>query len=208
MLENLTKTSKFLIGLAVQVLVILGIVIVKLAVLSGGTEIALRLVPVDPRDMLRGDYMTIRYDISSVPGYYFSYSPIQDGDTVYVPLIKNGLFWTATSGVSKNLPVQKNTDYVYIKGTVINGGAEASAFSGNNNFNRFNNTGNVSLKYNIEQYYVPEGLGNTWVATRCSSWSGDRCLDTGSDDTYAVVAVGDNGASVLKKLIHNGKPWP
>nr|WP_317890768.1 GDYXXLXY domain-containing protein [Paenibacillus arenilitoris] len=37
------------------------------SLLTGGTEIKLRIEPVDPRSMLQGDYMTLRYAISTPP---------------------------------------------------------------------------------------------------------------------------------------------
>ena len=179
MWKKLSKISKFSAGLAFQILVILAIVIYKLSISQGGTAVALRLQPVDPRDMLRGDYMTIRYDISGIPSYNFSYSPVRDGDVVYVPLYKSAGVWNAASGISKKKPENGGADYVYIKGVVENGGSEAGAFSGSNVWGGLNGGGTVFLKYNIEQYYVPEGLGGTWVSSRCATWNLDRCFNAG-----------------------------
>src|SRR3989344_3670842 len=38
----------------------------KESVLRGGQEVLLQTVPVDPRDIFRGDYVTLRYEISTL----------------------------------------------------------------------------------------------------------------------------------------------
>ena len=40
----------------------------RAAILRSGMEVLLKTAPVDPRDLLRGDYVILSYDISSVPG--------------------------------------------------------------------------------------------------------------------------------------------
>ena len=134
-------------------------------------------------------------------------SLVRDGDTIYVPLMKSGNFWVAINGITKTLPDSSKTAYIYIKGVIQNGGQEATPFS-ENNFNNWNNQSNITLKYNIESYFVPQGLGSTWVGARCSSWSQGRCMDAGDIGTYAVVSVGESGDGVLKQLYQNSKPWP
>ena len=39
----------------------------RAAILVSGTEVLLKTAPVDPRDLLRGDYVALSYDISRVP---------------------------------------------------------------------------------------------------------------------------------------------
>src|SRR4029077_13511649 len=39
----------------------------RAAILAYGTDVLLKTAPVDPRDLLRGDYVTLNYDISRVP---------------------------------------------------------------------------------------------------------------------------------------------
>ena len=45
-------------------LALLWIVSGRVSLLSSGQEVVLQTVPVDPRDLLRGDYVILRYDIS------------------------------------------------------------------------------------------------------------------------------------------------
>ena len=37
------------------------------SILQSGTEVVLKTAPIDPRDLLRGDYVILNYEISSVP---------------------------------------------------------------------------------------------------------------------------------------------
>ena len=39
----------------------------RAAILRDGREIVLKVEPVDPRDLLRGDYVRLCYEISSIP---------------------------------------------------------------------------------------------------------------------------------------------
>src|SRR5690606_14422471 len=62
----------------------------RAAVLRDGSEVTLSVEPVDPRDLLRGDYVTLAYNISRVPADLFGEMAEERGDeddrTVYVRL--------------------------------------------------------------------------------------------------------------------------
>ena len=61
--------------------------------LRSGTAVRLASVPVDPRDLLRGDYVILRYaveDTRGLPG-----PVVRDGDRVYLRLAPKGALWTA-----------------------------------------------------------------------------------------------------------------
>src|SRR3989339_387941 len=58
---NLGKKTKFILAVSIQILVILIIIIFKYSVLTGGSAVFLEIMPVDPRDPLRGDYVTFKY---------------------------------------------------------------------------------------------------------------------------------------------------
>jgi len=133
----MTKSNRFFIAIAFQVLIICAIAIFKLSVASGGTEVLVRIQPVDPRDPLRGDYVTFQYDISSV---YGSYNTMYTrGQTVYVPLRKSGKYWVADY-VRSEAPTD---DSLYLKATVK---ADSSRDQ------------KVSVTYGAEEYFIPEGL--------------------------------------------------
>jgi uncharacterized membrane-anchored protein len=74
----------------VQALVPLGLIGWNELALATGTEVTLRTVPVDPVDLFRGRYVTLRYEISGLP-----VEPgTRAGDTVYVALREDGGRWT------------------------------------------------------------------------------------------------------------------
>jgi uncharacterized membrane-anchored protein len=56
-------------GLALVLVVFVGLVLHKEAVLRDGQPILLRLAPVDPRSLMQGDYMTLRYAIQADPSW-------------------------------------------------------------------------------------------------------------------------------------------
>ena len=126
-----------------QVVVIVAIIVFKLSVLTGGTDILLKVAPVDPRDLLRGDYATFEYDISNVDWSYYGNGrqiKIKGGDTVYVTLRQSGKYHVVRA-VEKNRPTGGE---IFIKGTVDSGGSQ------------------IHVIYGIEQYFIPEGTGQNF----------------------------------------------
>jgi len=144
----LTKQTKFIIAIVVQLVIIFSIIIFKIAVLTGGTEVLLKIEPVDPRDPLRGDHLTFSYyKISNLYTYLFNYSPIRGGDTVYVPLKKQENYWIATFGVQKTKPIGEGK--IFLRGKV-------SSVYGDK----------VHIIYGIEDYFIPEGAGQDFTFWR------------------------------------------
>lgn len=179
----MTKQIKFILAVALQLVIILAIIIFKLTVLRGGTEVLLLIEPVDPRSPLRGDYLNFRYEISEIQRAYLLGFPSgilpKEGSTVYVPLKKGGKFWFADSGVTTEKP--RESKEVFIKGKI-------SLIS--------HDDSTLHLLYGIEEYFIPEGKGaglNLW----------DR-----SSEALAKVVVDENGNAVLKQIYVDNQPWP
>jgi uncharacterized membrane-anchored protein len=183
-----TKQTKFILAIALQILIIFGIVIFKMAVLTSGTEILLKIEPVDPTDWLRGDYVTFQYKISNLDSYLFSNEQIKNGDTVYVILHQSRKYWTAQK-VQKTKP--STDDQIFIKGKVANGGLESQADLFPQQ--RFSNS-RIYIVYGIEEYYIPEGKGREF-----------SFLDK---ESFAKVSVDENGNAVLKQIYVDNKSWP
>ncbi len=180
-----TKLTKFIAAITVQVVVIFAIIIFKYSILVGGTEVLLKIAPVDPRDMLRGDYATFQYDISNVDPYSVA-GEIKNGDTVYVALYQGGKYW-AIESVRK---VQPEDGSVFIKGKVESGGSGSSAESFSIRFMG----SRMHIVYGIEQFFIPEGSG--------------RSFSFFGKEAAARVVIDDNGNAVLKQIYVNDKPWP
>jgi uncharacterized membrane-anchored protein len=68
-------------GLALALLGPTGLVVQKELVLARGQPVLLELAPVDPRSLMQGDYMTLRYAISAQQGWDNDDKP-QDGHLV------------------------------------------------------------------------------------------------------------------------------
>ncbi|MCX4274642.1 MAG: GDYXXLXY domain-containing protein [Candidatus Gastranaerophilales bacterium] len=108
MMGNKTKT---LIILGFWLILALFFVGINEKVFLTGDEIRLNVKPVDPRDLLRGQYVALNYDISEIQ--VGKNADFKRDETVYVTLIKEGEIYVAQS-VYKFKP-SKNP---YIKGKV------------------------------------------------------------------------------------------
>jgi uncharacterized membrane-anchored protein len=72
------------VGLGLQFAVLVAMIAQRLLLLSTGVTYFVRVVPVDPRDLLRGDYVILSYEFSRVsdsnPGpIYVTLEPAGDG---------------------------------------------------------------------------------------------------------------------------------
>lgn len=127
----------FIILILLQLLILVGLTGYNEAILAFGKTVVLQTVPVDPRDLFRGDYVVLRYEISTldhVPGYW----QIDEGDEIYVKLEKEDDVWDAVQ-ISKAEP----EDWYYF----IAGEVEDVWDS------------RLMVEYGIEAYFVPEGEG-------------------------------------------------
>lgn len=144
------KLILFVLFVGLQLLVIGGFFAQRLFTLSTGIQVILRTVPVDPRDLIRGEYVALRYEISTISQYIADDQSLKVGDTVYVTLEKNSYddFWRAMS-VSKTAP----TDYsVAIKGKITSiPDTNVDVWS--------QRSSGIGVEYGIERYFVEAGKG-------------------------------------------------
>jgi len=112
---------------------------------STSKEIWVKPVPVDPRDIFRGEYVQLRYDFSVFYAnllHQNEVKPKKVSDIYAVLIEKNGLY------VLSYFTLQKpSSDLVFLKGTLIGRYSEDSLFEG------------ATIRYNIESWFVPEGQG-------------------------------------------------
>lgn len=125
-------------------LVQLGLIAVPLAdrleVQSKGKEVTLELVPVDPRDLLRGDYVIIKLAINTLPkGLPGTEVGLKTGETVYVGLAPSDKGVAVPTKVSRT---REEAGAIAIKGTVLSGEPEE-----------------VRVDYGIDAFFLPEGEG-------------------------------------------------
>ncbi len=128
-----------LIIFSLWLFIILVFVVFEEFTLRTGVEVLLKTVPVDPRDLLRGDYVVLNYDISSFERK--DEKNILSG-TVYSVLNVDDKNIASISRVQKEKPSGKE---LFIKGktTRCNGFLDKR----------------VCIEYGIESYFVKENEG-------------------------------------------------
>lgn len=108
--------------------------------LKTGREVLLKTVPVDPRDLLRGDYVILNYEVAQIPSYFRDYG---ENKTVYVMLRTDKKNIAHFDGITDKQPKS-----LFLKGrtgkcqTII----------------PFYRSGRC-VNFGIESYFVKEGTG-------------------------------------------------
>ena len=141
------KFKLLLLVLALQSAWILGTTFVQERALAVGKLISLETRRVDPRDLLRGDYLILNYKISDVPAGLFSPPVPKDlpaGTKVYVALEQRGQFHEV---------VKASTNQFDPAGNEI-------LLQGQTRWGWNTGTNAVHVEYGIDRYYVAEGTGN------------------------------------------------
>ena len=130
-------------------------------------SVMLRTLPVDPRDLLRGDYMILRYEISTPPANWlqkreesFAYP-----NDVYVVLRTDSEGFSVIDRVQYYVPRNGQT---FLKAKYRN----------------------RQLIYDMEKYFVPEGMG------------------TPSGVITVEASVRGDGQPQIKHLFLDGTPYP
>jgi uncharacterized membrane-anchored protein len=113
----------------VQLALPLGLAGLAAADLAFGEEIRLKAQPIDPLDVFRGNYVVLRYQISSLPVF----GDVRRGETLCARLQESDGEWRASYA-----------DPGHPTGTVICGRARDDASAGES----------VGIEYGIETYYA------------------------------------------------------
>jgi len=112
--------------------------------LKNGTELELKTVPVDPSEILRGDYVTLRYEISTYREEGPRLQMLHRNRPVYVALERREGRW-AIAGVHPQPPAT---------GFFLRGRVRSVAQS------------RLEIAYGIESFFVPEGEGKRYEEAR------------------------------------------
>ena len=170
----------------IQVALIAVMVLDRVQILREGSEVKLSTKPVDPRDFLRGDYVVLNYEISSVRAPELKDQPASGKHAdVYVRLAPNAEGFHAAVSVHRE-PVSVTFPEILIRGRVVSGancGGDVRLFCDR-----------LQLNYGIERYFVPEGEG-----TRVEQARRDG-------QVTIVAAVTSAGRAAIKRLLVDGKP--
>jgi uncharacterized membrane-anchored protein len=171
------KLKLLILILALQTAWILGTTFVQERALTNGKVVLLETRPVDPRDLLRGDYLILNYKISDVPLDLFlppRTNGLPPGQTVYVALKPRGQFHEVVRASTE--PIEPAAEYVVLRGlTRTSWGGSLWT--------------NTHLEYGLERYYVREGTGNP------------------RGKITVQVAVPASGQGSIKRVFLDGKPY-
>jgi uncharacterized membrane-anchored protein len=161
-----------LVTASVQLLILLGMIALRTLPLLTGQTVLVRVVPVDPRDLFRGDYVILSYEFSRTPREGIEGLANEDrgdwrkleGRAVYVPLVRDSVpgHWRA-----EKVTLVKPDAGPFLKGQMGRYG---------------------SMEFGIEAYYVQEGSGH-----RFEQAIRNRRLS-------AELAVTSSGQAALKSL--------
>jgi uncharacterized membrane-anchored protein len=146
--------------------------------LRAGEEVMLKVAPVDPRDIFRGDYVILNYEISSQNKERLQLADegktayFMQGKTVYVMLEKDGKYYK-----SGDVYVTRPAEGLFIKGEVDFWGMGS----------------NFTIIYGIENFFVPEDQG--------------KIIESGSNmnRVSAKVVINAYGNASIKELYIDDK---
>jgi uncharacterized membrane-anchored protein len=174
---------------------VIAYIIVNRAIhLAHGREIVLDVIPVDPRDLLRGDYVRLSYPVSRINGSIVHLPEYpEDGMPIFVTLERQGQApankWVAVAA-STERPASPDTE-----GKVVLRGRLASwyAHDTDGRANKLTAKDHISVNYGIETYFIPEGTGAAL----------ERMTREGVIKT--IVNVGRDGRAAIKGIIIDGE---
>ena len=203
----------FIVVIALQVVFLLGIVGYRETILTLGRTAVLQTVPVDPRDLFRGEFVVLRYEISTLgiaenvpPGEGRPVPPEggendtpADGEIRPPPRIE--IVPTSKTHLLLGEINEGDTVYVGLPGDdddgikmlfVQTGGPspETDLFIKGRVTQKRGNT--ITVEYGIEQFFVPEGEG--------------LAIER-ADDVKVRVSINRSGTAAIKELIVDGEVW-
>ena len=180
--------------MAMRTLIVVGLLTVALAymiidrqtMLNSSRVVTLKVVPVDPNDMFRGEYVVLSYDVSRLDVSKLEGDDKFDyQDKVHVTLVPDGATWKAAA-IARSKPAS-TPGGVSINGTVTSiSSGPATGPDGQPQTAPAPQI--VSVDYGIESYFVPQGTGKEIEA---EARKGDLMVD---------VAVDDKGRGAIKAI--------
>lgn len=162
----------------------------RAGILRSGTEIRLRTVPVDPRDLFRGDYVVLGYEISTLdPAKLGGESGFRRGETVHVRLAPGPDGFARAVALSRSLPAGTAAEPV-ITGRVV--GVNSCGTNESGAWDCSQERRSLRIAYGLESYFVPQGSGRAIELTE------RRRIEV-------VAAVSPSGEAAIKRLLIDGK---
>ena len=182
---------------------------------GSGTKIVLQTIPIDPRDLLRGEYVDLRYEISDVTvenvscyrlclGYDLEDSSNRPrsrkdflssayGETIYILLTKEPYRDETQANLLDSswyvYDISESNSFdnkpVEIESVVVKGRIEEIEEV----FTEIDSLIRITVDYGIEQYFLEEGKG---------------VMVENADDVKVEVTIANNGKAFITDLIVDG----
>ncbi|MEX2245586.1 MAG: GDYXXLXY domain-containing protein [Dehalococcoidia bacterium] len=144
---RLTPLQKLILVAGLQLFLLAALLGFKGYTVLTGETIVLAVAPVDPRDPFRGDYVTVRYDISTIDSDEVAGDDYVEG-TVYVELREGSDgYWDAVALHEKR---ERSFDGTLL----IKGHIESQNYGLGAGYS-------YEIDYGIEEVFIPEGSGTT-----------------------------------------------
>lgn len=182
--QRIPKAVLFGAAILLQCAILVLMVVDRTQILREGTEVTLQTRPVDPRALLRGDYVVLGYDISQLPAGALAGQPTAERNpVVFVKLAPdaNGLYQAASVHAE---PVTVTAPEVLIRGRIVSScGSSSRTFCDK-----------LQIRYGLESYFVPEGEGSKLEQAR------------NQQKLRVVAAVLPSGRAAIKRLLLDGEP--
>jgi uncharacterized membrane-anchored protein len=157
-------------AVAAQIVILSAMYVLAALPLWTGKEVALKVMPVDPRSMFRGNYARLRYEISAIDKKFFTETEgLRNGEVVYVMLEPD------TDGLYRHSAVvlDKPLNGVFVRGRIQGG--------------PLNQGSSYRIRYGIEAFFAPKEKA---IAL-------EEQLRTGS---VALLMVSDDGRARIKDV--------
>lgn len=157
--------------------------------LRDGTEVRLKVEPVDPRDLLRGDYVRLGYEITSIDAADVSNPDGIEIETnateIHVRLARgaDGYWRVSRSSIGSPPGTPPSEAEADVIGTIVSSGRDerGAAF--------------YRVDYGIGRFYLPEGTGKAI----------ERDMRARTRSFSVIAAVGASGAVQVKALMEGDR---
>lgn len=178
-MKNMKKHHWIMLVVAVQLAALASVAIKREWILGNGETVYLRTAPVDPRDLFRGDYVQLEYEIAQpdatlLPGKWQQPDTLhkQPYQQVYLQLERDARGIGYLTGIRQDMP-----DGLFIKGHF--------------DPNRNSWQSNSFIKLGIEKYFVEQGAGLALEEQRGHGQDWQTPLEM-------EVALGSDGTAVIR----------
>ena len=174
-----------IVAAALQTAVLGYMVESRASILRSGADIKLKTLPVDPRDLLRGDYVILSYPISTIPASIVTGEvPKVNGRERLAVRLKPGAdgLWTATE--ARFGPLAAEDGSVVLRTLPFDYYSAADGVLPDTLF----------VNYGLERYYVPEGEGKVLEEAR------------NQEELEVEARVAKDGTPQIARLILRGEP--